>query len=99
MQKYAPEWKDLAPRDVVARSIHQEMLTHNIPNVFLDIASYLPADDIKRRFPSVYRMCLQAGIDISKEPAPVVPAAHFFCGGVWADEWGRHHTRAALCYR
>ena len=89
MQKYAPEWKDLAPRDVVARSIHQEMLANNIPNVFLDIASYLPADDIKRRFPSVYKMCLQAGIDISKEPAPVVPAAHFFCGGVWADEWGR----------
>ena len=89
MQKYDPEWKDLAPRDVVARSIHQEMLANNIPTVYLDIASYLPADDIKRRFPSVYKRCLQEGVDISREPAPVVPAAHYFCGGVWANEWGQ----------
>jgi L-aspartate oxidase len=89
MQKYDPEWKDLAPRDVVSRSIHYEMLERNIPNVFLDIASYLPAEDIKRKFPSVNKMCLQAGIDISTQPIPVIPAAHFFCGGVWVDEWGR----------
>jgi L-aspartate oxidase len=89
MQKYDAEWKDLAPRDVVARSIHQEMFTHNIPNVYLDIASKLSADEIRERFPSIDNRCLQYGIDITKDPIPVVPAAHYFCGGVWADEWGR----------
>jgi L-aspartate oxidase len=89
MQKYDPEWKDLAQRDVVARSIHQEMLAHNIPNVYLDVASNIPSDDIKRRFPSIYKKCLQAGVDITQELIPVVPAAHYFCGGVWIDEWGR----------
>ncbi len=89
MQKYDPEWKDLAPRDVVARSIHQEMLAQHITNVYLDIASHLSAGEIKNRFPSIYESCLQFGIDITREPIPVVPAAHYFCGGVWADEWGR----------
>ena len=89
MQHYDAEWKDLAPRDIVARSIHQEMFTRNIPNVYLDIASKLSADDIRARFPSIYKRCLQYGIDITREPIPVVPAAHFFCGGVWSDEWGR----------
>lgn len=89
MQKYDAQWKDLAPRDVVARSIHQEMLTQHISNVYLDIASHLPADDIKHRFPSIYEKCLQYNVNITNEPIPVVPAAHYFCGGVWADEWGR----------
>jgi L-aspartate oxidase len=89
MQKYDPEWKDLAPRDVVARSIHQEMLASGATHVYLDIASYLPADEIKNRFPSIHKQCLQSGVDISKEPVPIVPAAHYFCGGVWSDLWGR----------
>ncbi len=89
MQHYDAEWKDLAPRDIVARSIHQEMFTRNIPNVYLNIASKLSADEIRARFPSIYKRCLQYGVDITKEPIPVVPAAHFFCGGVWSDEWGR----------
>jgi L-aspartate oxidase len=89
MQKYDPEWKDLAPRDVVARSIHQEMLTSGATHVFLDIASYLSPDKIREHFPLICEKCLEYDIDITHEPIPVVPAAHYFCGGVWVDLWGR----------
>ena len=89
MQRYAPEWKELAPRDVVARSIHQEMLRTGAPFVYLDIASAMPAGRIAERFPTICRSCREYGVDPTKEPIPVVPAAHYFCGGVWVDEWGR----------
>ena len=89
MQKYDPEWKDLAPRDVVARSIHQEMLAHDVPNVYLDLVSYIPAHRIKEHFPTIYHDSLSYGVDITTDLVPVVPAAHYFCGGVWTDEWGR----------
>lgn len=89
MKKYAPEWEDLAPRDVVSRAIHEEMLLKDLPNVYLDFASYIPANEITSKFPTIYHSCLQYGIDITKEPVPVVPGAHYFCGGVWVDEWGQ----------
>lgn len=89
MQKYAPEWKDLAPRDVVARSIHQEMLIRDVPNVYLDLCSYIAADKIKDHFPNIYENCLAFGVDMSRDLVPVVPAAHYACGGVWVDEWGQ----------
>ncbi len=89
MEKYSPEWKDLAPRDVVARAIHTEMEEHDYSHVLLDIATRLPAAKIKQRFPTIYAECLRAGIDITREPIPVVPAAHYSCGGVAVDEWGR----------
>jgi L-aspartate oxidase len=89
MEKYSPEWKDLAPRDVVARAIHNEMEDHNYSYVLLDIASHMPAAKIKARFPNIYNECRRVGVDISREPIPVVPAAHYFCGGVAVDEWGR----------
>ncbi len=89
MEKYDPEWKDLAPRDVVSRSIHHEMLVEDIPNVYLDLASYIPREKIRDLFPSIYDQCLKNGIDMTLEPIPVVPAAHYFCGGVWVDDWGR----------
>jgi len=89
MQKYDPEWKDLAPRDVVARAIHQEMLTSGASNVFLDIASYMPAAEIRHHFPSIDEHCSEFGIDMTRQPIPIVPAAHYFCGGVWVDLWGR----------
>lgn len=89
MANYAPEWKDLAPRDVVARAIHHEMETNGYSYVLLDIASRLPAEAIQQRFPFIYSECLKVGIDISREPVPVVPAAHYFCGGVLVNEWGQ----------
>jgi len=89
MERYAPEWKELAPRDVVARSIHLEMLRTGSSFVYLDIASAMPAEKIAQRFPNIRRSCQEYGVDPVKEPIPVVPAAHYFCGGVWVDEWGR----------
>lgn len=87
MAKYSPEWKDLAPRDVVARAIHHEMEANGYSYVLLDLASHMPAEAIRVRFPFIYQECLKVGFDISQEPVPVVPAAHYFCGGVLVDEW------------
>ena len=89
MQKYDPEWKDLAPRDVVARGIHQEMLHRGVPNVYLDLRSYIPERRIREHFPNIYETCLAYGVDITRDLVPVVPGAHYSCGGVWVDEWGR----------
>lgn len=88
MQDYDPEWKDLAPRDIVARSIHQELLKRDISNVYLDLRSYIAQDTITEHFPTIYETCLTYGVDITKHLVPVVPAAHYSCGGVWVDEWG-----------
>jgi L-aspartate oxidase len=89
MEKYSPEWKDLAPRDVVARAIHNEMETRGLSHVLLDIGSSMAPEALRARFPNIYAECLRVGIDITREPIPVVPAAHYFCGGVQVDTWGR----------
>mgnify|MGYP002640488441 CR=1 FL=1 len=89
MQRFNPEWKDLAPRDIVARSIHMIMLEQGVKNVYLDLASYMAPAEIRDHFPSIYEQLLSYGVDISSEPIPVVPAAHYSVGGVWVDEWGR----------
>ena len=89
MHKYSPEWKDMAPRDVVARAIHTEMESRGYSHVLLDIGSYLPAEALRARFPNINAECLRVGLDITHEPIPVVPAAHYFCGGVQVDLWGR----------
>ena len=89
MDDYAPRWGDLAPRDVVSRAIHREMITHGYPHVLLDLAGQADAGHIRERFPTIHTTCLQAGIDITAEPIPVVPAAHYACGGVLVDAWGR----------
>lgn len=89
MDHYAPRWGDLAPRDVVARAIHEEMIAHGYPHVLLDIAGQMPPQRIRERFPTIYTACMKAGVDITAAPVPVVPAAHYFCGGVLVDLWGR----------
>ena len=89
MQKYDSEWGDLAPRDVVSRSIHREMLASGAKCVYLDLASYMASGRIKERFPNIYEWCLAYGVDITRDPIPVVPAAHYSCGGIWVDEYGR----------
>lgn len=89
MERYDPEWKDLAPRDVVARSIHSEILKRGVKNVYLDLRSYIPVERIRAEFPGMYQGCLEYGIDITRDLLPVVPAAHYACGGVWVDEHGR----------
>jgi L-aspartate oxidase len=82
----------LASRDVVARAIKQELAVSGEPCVFLDLAAMKP-DFIRDRFPSIYKRCLEQGVDITREAIPVVPAAHFACGGVHADLAGRTSVR------
>lgn len=86
MQDYHP-LGDLAPRDVVARAIHQEMLREGTDYVLLDLSALRV--DPRERFPTIYETCLRFGVDITREPVPVVPAAHYFCGGVKVDLDGR----------
>jgi L-aspartate oxidase len=93
MEGYDAEWKDLAPRDVVARSIHAEMLKHDAPCVYLDLRSYVAQDEIRNHFPTILAQCAEYGVDITRELVPVVPAAHYFCGGVWVDTLGRTSLR------
>ncbi|MDR1941535.1 MAG: L-aspartate oxidase [Endomicrobium sp.] len=87
MEKYHPQ-KELAPRDVVARAIDKELKAGGDSFVYLDITAK-SRDFLVKRFPNIYARCLEYAIDISKDMIPVVPAAHYFCGGVSVDENGR----------
>jgi L-aspartate oxidase len=87
MKRYHP-MMDLAPRDVVSRSIVSEMRRTQSPHVWLDLTSR-DADFIRHRFPRIYETCLAYGLDIAREPAPVHPAAHYAMGGVMSDLEGR----------
>jgi L-aspartate oxidase len=91
MREHHPDGS-LAPRDVVARGIHQMMHETGDPCAYLDI-THKPADWIRHRFPRIYDRCREAGVDITTQPIPVVPAAHYSCGGVAVDEWGQSSLR------
>ena len=72
---------ELLPRDVVANAIFEEMKKENKPHVWLSLAP-IPEEEIKSHFPNIYKRCLQAGYDITREPIPVVPSQHYFMGGI-----------------
>jgi L-aspartate oxidase len=87
MTRYAPEG-ELAARDIVSRAIVAELRRTGDPHVYLDL-THLDAAYVRRRFPRVYETCLRYGVDLTREPAPVHPAAHYAMGGVRTDPYGR----------
>jgi len=96
MERYDPR-KDLAPRDIVARAIDSEMKRTGTEHVWLDCRHFEPEKFIEH-FPNIYQKCLSVGIDVTKSMIPVSPAAHYSCGGIQTDEWGRSSiTRLYAC--
>ncbi len=91
MERYDPR-KDLAPRDIVARAIDSEMKRTGTEHVYLD-CTHFSKEKFIEHFPNIYEKCKSIGIDISKDYIPVAPAAHYSCGGIKTDEWGRTSIR------
>ena len=91
MERY-DERKDLAPRDIVARAIDSEMKKTGTEHVWLD-CRHFDKQKFTEHFPNIYEKCLSIGIDITKNMIPVSPAAHYSCGGIKTDEWGRSSIR------
>ena len=91
MEKYDHR-RDLAPRDIVARAIDNEMKTSGTEHVYLD-TRHIPLEKFIEHFPNIYEKCRSIGIDITRQFIPVSPAAHYSCGGIKTDEWGRTSIR------
>lgn len=91
MKQY-DERADLAPRDVVARAIDNEMKKSGMEYVFLDCRK-MDMGKFKAHFPTIYEKCLSIGVNVAKDMIPVAPAAHYSCGGIKTDEWGRSSIR------
>lgn len=91
MERYDSR-KDLAPRDIVARAIDNEMKIHGTEFVFLD-CRHMPLEKFIEHFPNIYEKCKSVGIDVSKDMIPVSPAAHYSCGGIKTDEYGKTSIR------
>jgi L-aspartate oxidase len=91
MERYDAR-KDLAPRDIVARAIDSEMKRAGTEHVFLD-CRHMDIEKFKAHFPNIYARCLSIGIDVARHMIPVAPAAHYCCGGIKVDEWGRSSIR------
>ena len=91
MEQYDPR-KDLAPRDIVARAIDSEMKRTGTEFVYLD-CRHMGIQEFMDHFPNIYEKCLSIGIDVSRDMIPVAPAAHYSCGGIKTDEWGRSSIR------
>jgi L-aspartate oxidase len=91
MKQYDPR-ADLAPRDVVARAIDSEMKRSGTEYVYLD-CRHMDADAFRAHFPNIYATCMSMGIDVTKDMIPVAPAAHYCCGGIKVDEYGRSSIR------
>src|SRR5687768_902969 len=87
MERYDAR-KDLAPRDIVARAIDNEMKISGTEHVYLD-CRHMDMEKFKEHFPNIYEKCLSIGIDVAIQMIPVAPAAHYSCGGIKTDEWGR----------
>lgn len=91
MEKYDSR-KDLAPRDIVARAIDNEMKRTGTEYVYLD-CRHMDTEKFIHHFPNIYQKCLSIGIDVKQQMIPVAPAAHYSCGGIKTDEWGRTSIR------
>jgi L-aspartate oxidase len=91
MERY-DERKDLAPRDIVARAIDSEMKINGTEHVWLD-CRHIQLNDFTHHFPNIYEKCKSLGIDVTQQMIPVAPAAHYSCGGIKTDEWGRTSIR------
>ncbi len=97
-RRFMPDYDEraeLAPRDVVARAIDSELKRHGLECVYLDM-THLSAQTLEHKFPNIWRTLMGLGLDMSKEPIPVVPAAHYFCGGVQTDKQGRSSIKNLL---
>ncbi|HJX03868.1 MAG TPA: L-aspartate oxidase [Dehalococcoidia bacterium] len=98
-KRFMPEYSEdaeLAPRDIVARSINYQMKKTNSDHVFIDVRHIAPSI-ITTRFPHIYSFCLEQGIDITTDLIPVAPAAHFFMGGVRVNTWGETNIAGLFC--